>query len=195
MKYFLDTEFIEHAGGIDLVSIGIVCEDGRKFYAESSEFDPRNADPWVRTNVLSKLDFWGKWPKDEQEPIAFDVLGVGGIYGKLGHIKKGLLDFFYPGGVHEKPPAIEIYAYFADYDWVVFCRLFGRMIDLPKGMPMWCIDLKQMMWERGLTKEWKQENCPDPRGEHNALIDAEWNYDLWKLIHLVEPYFEPKKVE
>ena len=37
----------------------------------------------------------------------------------------------------------EFYAYYADYDWVVFCWLFGRMVDLPEGFPMYCIDLKQ----------------------------------------------------
>ena len=37
----------------------------------------------------------------------------------------------------------EFYAYYADYDWVVFCWLFGKMIDLPKGFPMYCRDLKQ----------------------------------------------------
>lgn len=35
------------------------------------------------------------------------------------------------------------YAYYADYDWVVFCQIFGKMIDLPKGFPMYCRDLKQ----------------------------------------------------
>lgn len=181
MKYYLDTEFIEHVGGIDLVSIGIICEDGRKLYAESSEFDPRDADDWVRTNVLAKLEFWGKWPKKEPAPVLFGDNQNGNIsfYGHPDHIKQGLLNFFYPIGSYNN---IEIYAYFADYDWVVFCRLFGRMIDLPKGMPMWCIDLKQMMWERGLTKEWKAETCPDPEGEHNALIDAEWNMRLHQEI-------------
>ena len=33
-----------------------------------------------------------------------------------------------------------------------------------------------------LTKEWKQEHCPDPEGEHNALIDARWNLKLYKKI-------------
>lgn len=42
---------------------------------------------------------------------------------------------------------VEFYAYYADYDWVVFCWLFGRMIDLPKGFPMYCRDLKQMLDE------------------------------------------------
>lgn len=67
------------------------------------------------------------------------------------------------------------WAYFADYDWVVFCWLYGRMIDLPKGYPMFCMDLKQKMEFYGLDGEWKNQNCPDPEGVHNALEDAKWN--------------------
>jgi hypothetical protein len=72
----------------------------------------------------------------------------------------------------------EFYAYFADYDWVVFCWIFGRMIDLPESFPMFCLDLKQMMYEKGLDGEWKNEHCPTPEGNHNALIDAKWNKQL-----------------
>ena len=41
----------------------------------------------------------------------------------------------------------KFYAYYADYDWVVFCWLFGRMVDLPNGFPYYCIDLKQRLDE------------------------------------------------
>ena len=37
MKYFLDTEFIEDGKTIDLISIGIVCEDNRTLYYQNSE--------------------------------------------------------------------------------------------------------------------------------------------------------------
>ena len=69
MKYFIDTEFIEgkptestswlilkrRGGGlmfglpkptIDLISIGIVCEDGREYYAISKDFNLKEA--WNR---------------------------------------------------------------------------------------------------------------------------------------------------
>lgn len=55
MKYFYDTEFIEDGHTIDLISIGIVAEDGRMYYAVSTEFDASRADEWVQTNVLNKL--------------------------------------------------------------------------------------------------------------------------------------------
>ena len=54
-RFFYDTEFIEDGTTIDLVSIGVVDETGREFYAVSTEFDPSKAINWVRRNVLDKL--------------------------------------------------------------------------------------------------------------------------------------------
>src|SRR5512133_1462385 len=55
MRFFYDCEFIEDGTTIDLVSIGVVGEDGREFYAVSTEFDASRAGAWVRANVLPKL--------------------------------------------------------------------------------------------------------------------------------------------
>ncbi len=38
----------------------------------------------------------------------------------------------------------EFWAYYADYDWVVLCQLFGTMMDLPAHWPMFCMDIKQL---------------------------------------------------
>lgn len=38
----------------------------------------------------------------------------------------------------------KFYGYYSDYDWVVFCQLFGQMMDLPTGFPMYCRDLQFM---------------------------------------------------
>ena len=42
-KYFLDTEFIEDGKTIDLISLGIVCEDGRELYLQNSECEFQKA--------------------------------------------------------------------------------------------------------------------------------------------------------
>jgi len=55
MKYWLDTEFIEHPFKIDLISIGLVAEDGREFYAESSEVDWTKASHWTLETVRPQL--------------------------------------------------------------------------------------------------------------------------------------------
>ncbi len=96
---------------------------------------------------------------------------------------------------------IEFYAYYADYDWVVFCWLFGKMINLPKGFPMYCKDLKQNLdeWISEINKEAQlsspgcplitpksvkdnNSNYPKQTKEHDALADAKWNKELHKFI-------------
>lgn len=163
MKYFLDTEFHEYkkngTNTIELISIGIVRENGDEIYEESSEFDmdAAIANEWLAKNVVNNL-----------------ILSQG-LRRSNEDIGKSIIRF-----IGEDKP--EFYGYFADYDWVVFCWLFGRMIDLPKGFPFYCMDIKQMMKERGLSTEWKKQVCPDPKGEHNAIIDARWNKKLFDLV-------------
>lgn len=173
MKYFLDTEFIERPGSIQLISIGIVSEGGSTFYAENTSFDERKADEWVKENVLNKLRWWGDLNScrgfsnvDSLNTIPMDCE----VFGPISLISKSLLAFF---RCDERPI---FYGYYADYDWVIFCWIFGRMIDLPKGWPMYCRDLKQMLDESGKDK------IPDPEDEHNALTDAIWNKALYEHL-------------
>lgn len=76
----------------------------------------------------------------------------------------------------------EFYAYYSHWDWVLFSGLFGSFETLPPGIPFYCMDLKQMMQERGLTEEWKDLICPLPEGEHSAIIDARWAKNLYDEI-------------
>ena len=77
--------------------------------------------------------------------------------------------------VGDKP---EFWAYFADYDWVALCQLYGRMIDLPEGWPMFCLDLKQSMHERGISRD----ALPKNEGAHDALADARWTAAAWRRV-------------
>lgn len=156
MKYFIDTEFIESGPTkpIQLISIGIVAEDGRRFEATNNEFNANDASAWVKENVLSKLN-----PKERPLWLSLFV------------IKRLVLEFI---GDDPKP---EFWGYYADYDWVVFCQIFGTMMDLPKGFPMYCKDIKQLCDENGNPKLPKQG-----KGEHNALADALWNKAAYSFL-------------
>lgn len=160
MRFFLDTEFIERGPKypIELISIGIIDESGREFYAISSEFDPDHASDWVKENVISKLE-----PNIER--ISLDTLAY------------ALITYIWPNYLDSKPKP-EFWAYFADYDWVVFCQIFGTMMDLPKGFPMWCRDIKQLCADKGDPELPKQG-----KGEHNALADARWNKSAWEFLN------------
>lgn len=143
MKIFFDTEFIEDGKTIDLISIGLVKESGETLYLENKECDHSKASEWVKENVLPHLT--GR--TFSREEIAEKVKDFAG----------------------QSP---EFWGYYADYDWVVLCQLFGTMMDLPrdKDWPMYCRDLKQLCDSLGNPKLPEQEST-----EHNALEDAKWN--------------------
>lgn len=135
----IDTEFIEDGRTIDLISIGIVREDGAEYYAESAECDLNRASDWVRANVLPHLT----GDRKSRAVIAREIVDFVG-------------------------PAPEIWAYYADYDWVALCQLYGTMMQLPKGWPLFCRDLRQ------ITADMATPPMQHGDDEHNALADARW---------------------
>ena len=165
MRYFLDTEFIEYPCTIDLISIGIVCEDGREFYAENVDADLTRANDFVKKNVIPNLEF--------QDCSIFS--SESRVYGDTDLIAFCIKEFI----IYEKP---EFWGYYADYDWVAFCWLFGSMIDLPKGWPMYCRDLKQ------LADSLDKPHFEGPKGEHNALADARWNKEFYEYLNDAKEY-------
>ena len=178
MKYFLDTEFIERPNEIELISVGIYClDDDSTFYAESTNFNEDKADDWVKENVLSNLKFYNKgampFNSSKTKSSLTDNKTKTEVFGNNLFIKEELLKYI---GEDKNP---EFYAYYADYDWVVFCWLFGKMIDLPENFPMYCRDIKQMMDERDLDDTMK----PEQNGtEHNALDDAIYDAELYEWV-------------
>jgi len=287
MKYFLDTEFLEGPqkekfpislfrkqtpNTIDLISIGIVAEDGREYYAVSKDFNLEEAWNrfqreeqtsfekqngfdgkkiyWLRDNVLkpiwreliktyeltndiysnsqadlfnkgvdagyfdkrfsykslkSLLKLYGKTNKEISEKVISFTTNAKFEENEKGKFKIGsdLSDKITKGDiVWDKP---EFYAYYADYDWVVFCWLFGKMIDLPDGFPTYCKDLKQMLDDKvnfymplpmkffgrkptsfndALKRFKNHPDYPkqDPSKSHNAIEDARWNKQLYEFL-------------
>ena len=158
MKYFYDTEFIENGKTIDLISIGIVCSDGREYYAISTEFNAKKASQWVKDNVLSQLP-----PKNWTDQTSPRLRNEAIAHYRTRHkIKREILDF-----IGDDVP--EFWAYYADYDHVALCQLFGTMMNLPKNWPMYTKDIKQLCDDLG------NPNLPGQVGGHNALDDAKWN--------------------
>jgi len=55
MNLFFDTEFTGLHQNTTLISIGIVSEDNKKFYAEFADFDIDQCNNWIKENVLRNL--------------------------------------------------------------------------------------------------------------------------------------------
>jgi hypothetical protein len=260
MNYYLDCEFLEGTQKekfpislfrkntkptIDLISIGLVSEDGREYYAISKDFNLNEAwnrfqveeqTPfekhhgfsgkkvyWLRENVLKPIfkELEKKYCLEEFKKLSdykrqFEIVGFLKFnysnfkmlvkkYGKTNkQIAEEIKDFclnsrnkFINNDTELVKDLPEFYGYYADYDWVVFCWLFGKMIDLPTGFPMYTKDLKQILDEKAIkeldytcwtTKEQVLEHMktrisfPKQENAHNALDDARFNKKLHEFL-------------
>jgi 3'-5' exoribonuclease Rv2179c-like domain len=178
-----DTEFIEDGRTIDLISIGMVAEDGREYYAVSRDATRRplrrriRKHDWLMANVVPSLPKahgdWNlymprRWLFNYSDPCVK-------IPGQIAaEVASFILD----------TPDPQLWAWYGAYDHVALCQLWGPMISLPKGVPMWTNDLKQEAERRG------NPDLPPLPGvtEHNALSDArEVAYRLQWLRQRVTP--------
>lgn len=149
MKIWFDTEFHENGKTIDLISIGLVREDGATYYAETDFAHEKCGSDWLKANVRSHL----KGCEVSRPRMAREIVDFAG-----------------------RNP--EFWAYYADYDWVVLCQLYGTMMDLPKSWPMFCMDVKQWAIMLGDPKLPEQTDA-----EHNALNDALWTRRAWEFLN------------
>lgn len=160
MKYWYDTEFYEDGKQIHLISIGIVADDGRELYMESRDFDwlmvPDNH--WIQENVRPHLT---------------------GDRFYRGDIAASVRQFITDYGTEFDN---ELWGYYSAYDHVVLAQLFGRMVDMPDGVPWFTQDIRQLkemlLRNEGLRYEFpKQEDT-----EHHALNDAKWTKAAYEDI-------------
>lgn len=163
MRYFYDTEFIEDGSTIDLISIGVVAEDGREFYAVSTEFNEHRAGQWVKKNVLPQLP-----PRSDK------------AWMDRATMRAKLHEFLVPeratksrGRPNERP---ELWAWVGAYDHVALAQLWGDMTGLPADLPRFTHELKQL-WEMA-----GRPRLPEsPSNAHDALADARFNVVKYRL--------------
>ncbi|HLU33849.1 MAG TPA: polyadenylate-specific 3'-exoribonuclease AS [Natronosporangium sp.] len=159
-RYFYDCEFIEDGRVVDLVSIGVVDEHGREFYAVSTEFDASRAVPWVRRNVLDQLPSPGDPAWRSRAQIRDDLRG------------------FLTAPLRAHPgEQIELWAWYAAYDHVALAQLWGAMPELPREIPRFTKDLRQLWDDCG-----RPELPSAPARRHDALVDARHNLARWRVM-------------
>jgi hypothetical protein len=163
LKIMYDTEFLEDGNTIDLISIGMVDELGREFYAVSNEFATGRVakDKWLMKNVMNSI---------EHVDIGNDFIITDDRAMSRRQIRDGILEFV---GWHSP----EWWAWFGAYDHIALCQIFGKMIDLPRGWPMYTNDLVQA------ARMLKKYDLPKQKaGNHNALDDARFNWERYNYI-------------
>jgi hypothetical protein len=164
VRIYYDTEFLEDGHTIELISIGMVAEDGREYYAASRDMPAKRIarHDWLMRNVvpgLPRLHGDARMMAGRRNPLTLDWHSR--------HLKRRKRIADDVRAFIQATPDVELWAWYGAYDHVALCQLWGSMIDLPEGVPMFTHDLKQECDRVG--------NPPMPQqaeGLHNALADA-----------------------
>lgn len=154
MRYYLDTEFDESPERLFLISLALRAEDGRELYLISTSFSRGTCNSWIKDNVLPRLV----------------TASTHAVTLPIEEFKTKIEEFV---GLD---PAPEFWGWVSAYDWVLFCRLWGTMMDIPSSYPHVCNDLKTLTKIILQFDDLRRMADEVPKGVdvHNALCDARW---------------------
>lgn len=169
MKLFIDTEFMEDGVTIEPLSIGIVSDAFDSLYIVNTGADRTRANEFVRANVLPHLD---------------DDPGPGVRYLQLPRHEIGAAILSWVNGLTPNGEALEFWADYGAYDWVLICQLFGNMTDLPEGWPMFIRDVEQFRHDVGWDGPFPYEETRNYQAEpeHQAINDAYTTFQRWVFL-------------
>jgi hypothetical protein len=168
MKLFFDTEFTELHQKTTLISLGIIAEDGREFYAEFTDYDKSQVTPWIEENVMTKLKFLPNpsshfWTNRNEINLE--------CCGNTAFVRQELRLFL------QKWDKVEMWSDCPAYDWVLFCNIFGTAFDIPSNVYYIPFDICTLFKMTGIDPDINREKFG--AGEvyaempkHNALWDA-----------------------
>lgn len=188
MKIFLDTEFTGLHQRTTLISLGMVSEDGRTFYAELNDYDITQVDDWIQKNVIDNLRFSAPDENEDEHftasrhdsnPVGNDIydsysLEMRGNLPAVKHaLNRWLLSF----------DAIEVWPGCLADDWVLFNEIFGGAFHIPNNVYYIPFDIYTLFKANEIDPDISREefglssDCgtlPDPSewAKHNALWDA-----------------------
>ncbi len=159
-KIFFDTEFTGLHQGTTLISIGLISECNKKFYAEFSDYDKTQVDDWIEENVIKKLILQGS-------PV--DLPNDKRVVGDTAFIRQNLLEWL------EQFDEVEMWSDCLSYDWVLFCQIFGHAFKIPKNVYYIPFDISTLFKIKGLDPNINREEfaCKEKEQKHNSLWDAE----------------------
>ena len=170
IKIFMDSEFTGLHQNTTLISLGLVSECGKKFYAEFTDYDENQVDEWLQNNVINNLKF-----KEDILLGNADGYYVYGenyteIYGSSEIIKIEIEKWI------SQFENVEIWSDCLSYDWVLFNQIFGHAFNIPKNVYYIPFDICTLMKVKGVDPDVSRESFigNSIQGEkHNALYDAE----------------------
>ena len=177
MNIYFDTEFTGLHKNTTLISLGMVADNGKSFYAEFTDYDESQCDDWIKENVIANLKFkGGQFTRllrhDDGRPNinAIEMRAPKEIVRE--QLRTWLKQF----------DSVQFVSDVCHYDFVLLIDLFGTAFDLPSNVNASCHDINQDIARHygisekeafDLSREELLKNVGIFDGaKHNSLYDA-----------------------
>ena len=164
MKVFFDTEFTGLHQFTTLISIGLVAEDGRRFYAEFTDYDNAQVDDWLQWNVIDNLLYTNSLDGSELQIFADGIAGTAAAITR--ELKEWLTAY----------DNVEMWSDCLSYDWVLFCQLWGHAFNIPKNVFYIPFDICTLFNAQGINPDVNREafaGLEYNEQKHNSIWDAQ----------------------
>jgi hypothetical protein len=168
MKVFFDTEFTGLHKNTTLISIGLISEDGKTFYAELYDYDKSQVNEWIKEHVINNTSYLKDSGNMENASVSYSCYYAPTTKERLKEdLKEWLWQF----------RNIEMWSDCLAYDWVLFVDIFGDAFDLPRNIYYIPFDICTMFKMKGIDPDINREEYSDlvitnETKKHNALWDA-----------------------
>jgi hypothetical protein len=160
-KVFFDTEFTGLHQNTTLISIGLVSECGKSFYAELTDYDKSQVDDWLQENVIDKL--------------TLEIDGYFGSYDNMNVRGETELVQTKLGDWLNQFESVEMWSDCLAYDWVLFNKIFGHAFSIPSNVYYIPFDICTLFKVKGIDPDINRESFAGVNSDkkHNALHDAQ----------------------
>ena len=155
-KIFFDTEFTGLHQNTTLISIGLISECGKTFYAELTDYNKSQIDEWLQKNVIDNL----KFNNEKGTAIFWNEGNNTEFFGKTDLLKLYLTQWL------AQFESIEIWSDCLSYDWVLFNQIFGHAFNIPKNVYYIPFDICTLFQVKGID--------PDISRETFSEMTEEW---------------------
>ena len=163
MKIFFDTEFTGLHQNTTLISIGLISEDDKTFYAEFNDYDKNQIDDWLKNNVINNLKFNNY--NAFMPSYSLENVEMKNSTDLIRHELEQWLNQFND---------IEIWSDCLSYDWVLFNQIWGHAFNIPKNIYYIPFDICTLFKLKGIDPDINREEFCSLSGDnkHNSLWDA-----------------------
>jgi len=186
MKIFFDTEFTGLHKNTTLISIGLVDDNNRCFYAEFTDYDESQCDDWIKENVIKNLKHKGARdihlkgynPREDKT----------WVIGNKQEVYNALYEWLL---IYDRTQLVSDVCH---YDMVLLIDIFGTAWDIPACLNPSCHDINQDIanyyhisemeaFDKGREDIIAEHKKTIKGNKHNALYDAKVIKEIYNIMY------------